>query len=160
MRLYEEVFIVKPDATDEEATGVVDQLSKTVTDQGGTVDKVDPWGRRKLAYRVLKYDEGNFFIVTFSAEAPTVREVERRLRVNDLVIKFLTVRLDEKLKWVEKWKRRREKRALRKPTATVVPAVPGIVFPASPAGGPAPGRPTPAPAAPETAPVESNQGDQ
>lgn len=145
MRLYEEVFIVKPDAAEEEAESVIEQLSKTVTDQGGTIDNVDRWGRRKLAYRVAKYDEGNYVVLKFSAKPETVREVERRLRVNDLVLKFLTVRLDEKLKWVEKRKKRREERAKRKPPAPVTPAIPAVPLTATP-GVPA------MPAAPE--PVE------
>lgn len=132
MRLYEEVFIVKPDAADEEAESVIEQLSKTVTDQGGTIDNVDRWGRRKLAYRVAKYDEGNYVVVKFSAKPETVREVERRLRVNDLVLKFLTVRLDERLKWVEKRKKRREERAKRKPPAPAAPAIPAIPVAAAP----------------------------
>lgn len=132
MRLYEEVFIVKPDAADEEAESVIEQLSKTVTEQGGTIDNVDRWGRRKLAYRVAKYDEGNYVVVKFSAKPETVREVERRLRVNDLVLKFLTVRLDERLKWVEKRKKRREERAKRKPPAPATPAIPAIPVAAAP----------------------------
>lgn len=132
MRLYEEVFIVKPDAADEEAESVIEQLSKTVTDQGGTIDNVDRWGRRKLAYRVAKYDEGNYVVVKFSAKPETVREVERRLRVNDLVLKFLTVRLDERLKWVEKRKKRREERAKRKPPAPAAPAIPAVPAAAAP----------------------------
>jgi small subunit ribosomal protein S6 len=149
MRLYEEVFIVKPDAADEEAESVIEQVSKTVTDQGGTIDNVDRWGRRKLAYRVLKYDEGNYVVLKFSAKPETVREVERRLRVNDFVLKFLTVRLDERLKWVEKRKKKREERAKRKPPAAIatpIPAVPAAV----------PGAPVAAPAAPAMpAPTES-----
>ncbi len=156
MRLYEEVFIVKPDAPEEEAEAVVEQLSKTITDQGGTIDKVDKWGKRRLAYRVAKYDEGNFIILTFSAKAETVKELERRLRVNDLVIKFMTVRLDEKLKWVAKRKKKREERAKRKPPVVAAPALPATAVaavPGAPApGAPAPGAPVPAaPAAVEAA---------
>ncbi len=163
MRLYEEVLIVKPDATEEDANGVIELLSKTVTDQEGKIEKVDDWGRRKLAYRVAKCDEGHYFVVTFEAKAETVREVERRLRVSDLVIKFMTVRLDEKLKWVEKRKKKREERAKRKPPVpALLPAIPGAgapgvpaagapVLPAAPAipAGPAPGKPVsdPVPAA-------------
>ena len=149
MRLYEEVFIVKPDAADEEAESVIEQLSKTVTEQGGSIDNVDRWGRRKLAYRVAKFDEGNYVIVKFSAKPETVREVERRLRVNDLVLKFLTVRLDEKLKWVEKRKKRREERAKRKPPVPVAAAIPAIPVAATPG---VPAMPAaPAPATPEPA---------
>jgi small subunit ribosomal protein S6 len=149
MRLYEEVFIVKPDAAEEEAESVVELLSKTVTDQGGAIENLDRWGRRKLAYRVAKFDEGIYFILKFSAKAETVKEVERRLRVNDFVIKFLTVRLDEKLKWVEKRKKKREERAKRKPPMMAAPAIPALPAAAA-SGGPAmPAAPAPAmPAAP------------
>lgn len=161
MRLYEEVFIVKPDAPEEEAEAVVEQLSKTITDQGGTIDKVDKWGKRRLAYRVAKYDEGNFIILTFSAKAETVKELERRLRVNDLVIKFMTVRLDEKLKWVEKRKKKREERAKRKPPVVAAPAAPAAaaVVPGAPApSAPAPGAPVPAaPAAEVTEATETKE---
>jgi small subunit ribosomal protein S6 len=143
MRLYEEVFIVKPDAAEQEADSVIEQLSKTVTEQGGTIDNVDRWGRRKLAYRVAKYDEGIYVVLKFSAKPETVREVERRLRVNDLVLKFLTVRLDEKLKWVEKRKKRREERAKRKPPAPVTPAIPAIPVAATPGVPAAPAMPAP-----------------
>lgn len=154
MRLYEEVFIVKPDAPEEEADAVVEQLSKTITDQEGKIEKVDKWGKRRLAYRVAKFDEGNYIILTFSAKAETVKEVERRLRVNDLVIKFMTVRLDEKLKWVEKRKKRREERAKRKPPV-VAPAVPAAPVAAAP-GSPAPAAPMPAAPVP-AAPAESSE---
>lgn len=156
MRLYEEVFIVKPDVAEEEAESVIEQMSKVVTDQGGTIDNIDRWGRRKLAYRVLKYDEGTFVIVKFSAKPDTVREVERRLRVNDFVLKFLTVRLDERLKWVEKRKKKREERAKRKPPPQI--ATPALPVPAAP-GAPGPSMPAaPAmPAAPEAPAVESNE---
>ena len=142
MRLYEEVFIVKPDAAEEEAEAVVELLSKTVKEQGGTIEQLDRWGRRKLAYRVAKFDEGIYFILKFYAKPETVKEVERRLRVNDLVIKFLTVRLDERLKWVEKRKRKREERAKRKPPAPHLPLSPALapgvpVAPAAPVAHPA-----------------------
>ena len=83
MRLYEEVIIVKPDVSEEDTKGVVELLSKTVTDQGGNIENVDEWGRRNLAYKVGKYTEGVYFIVKFSANPDTVKEVERRLRVSD-----------------------------------------------------------------------------
>lgn len=158
MRLYEEVFIVKPDASEEEAKGVVDLLSKTVTDQGGAIEKIDEWGRRNLAYKVGRYTEGIYYIVKFSAQPDTVKEVERRLRVNDFIVKFLTVRLDERLKWVEKRKKRREERAKRKPPVPVspLPAAPAAALPGQPEA------PKPAvPAAPEpVAAAETTETNQ
>src|SRR5260370_29704367 len=84
---------------------------------GGSVDKVDKWGKRRLAYRVDKYREGAYVLFQFNAAPETVKEFERRLRVSDLVIKFLTVRIDQTMKRLEKRKRDRDKRAHRKATA-------------------------------------------
>jgi small subunit ribosomal protein S6 len=100
------------------------------------VDKVDNWGKRRLAYRVDKYREGNYVLFQFSAGAQLVKELERRLRVADLVIKFLTVRIDQTLKRLEKRKKDRDKRAARKPQIAA----------------PAPSQPVPGPGTPE-APV-------
>ena len=120
MRIYEELFIVKPDATEEETDQVVEQVQNVITSAGGSVDKIDKWGVRKLAYRIQKHHEGFYVLVQFSSSPETVKEIERRLRVSDLVLKFLTVRIDEKLKRIEKRKKQREKRAARRP-APVAP---------------------------------------
>jgi small subunit ribosomal protein S6 len=157
MRIYEELFIVRPDATEEEVEPVIDLVKNVVTAAGGTVDKTEKWGVRKLAYRVKKQAEGQYVLVQFTAAADTVKELERKLRVSDLVIKFLTVRIDEKLKRIEKRKKAREKRALRKPPPP--PAAPSTGFPAfAQEPGPVPGAPAPgapAPAAPAAAEAES-----
>lgn len=119
MRIYENLFIVKPDATEEEIDHLIDQMSKSVTGGGGTVDKVDKWGKRRLAYRIEKHREGSYILMQFTAEPATVKEFERRLRVQDSIIKFLTVRIDETLKRLDKRKKEREKRAHRRPQAAV-----------------------------------------
>ena len=69
MRIYEELFIVKPDAPEEEVDGFVEQLRNQLTTAGATVDKVEKWGKRKLAYRVDKYREGSYVLLQFSANA-------------------------------------------------------------------------------------------
>ena len=97
-RIYEELFIVKPDAPDEEVDQFVETLRTQLTTAGATVDKVDKWGKRRLAYRVDKYREGTYVLLQFSCEPTVVKELERRLRVSDVVLKFLTVRIDENLK--------------------------------------------------------------
>jgi small subunit ribosomal protein S6 len=125
MRIYEELFIVKPDAPDEEVDQFVEQLRTQLTTAGATVDKIDKWGKRRLAYKVDKYREGNYVLFQFSAGPDVVKELERRLRVSDVVIKFLTVRIDQTLKRLEKRKKDREKRASRRPvTAPGGPSVP------------------------------------
>ena len=140
MRIYEELFIVRPDATDEEVDPLIEQLKGVITHAGGTVDKTEKWGMRRLAYRVIKFTEGQYILFQFTALAPTVKELERRLRVNDLVIKFLTVRIDEKLKRIEKRKKQREKRAARKPPKPEIASVASPVLPGEPAP-PVPGAP-------------------
>ncbi len=137
MRSYEILFIVRPDLPEEEMPGVVDPLKAVITGAEGTVDKVDLWGKRRLAYKVSRYREGIYVLLQFSTEraGETVRELERRLRVSDAVIKYLTVRTDIYLKRLQKLKKRREKRAARKPPAREqAPAAPAApVAPAAPA---------------------------
>jgi small subunit ribosomal protein S6 len=163
MRVYEELFIVKPDAPEEEVNTFIDQLKTLITTAKGTIDKVDNWGTRKLAYRVSKYAEGHYILIQFSSSPDAVKEIERRLRVADMVIKFITVRIDEKQKKIDKRKKAREKRAARRPAPQVAtPAAPAI--PGAPAehaaapglpGAPAPAHPAPAAPAPEhAAPAE------
>jgi small subunit ribosomal protein S6 len=145
MRIYEVIFILKPDLPEEEIEQVVELVRNTITSDGGTIDKVDHWGKRKLAYRVQRHAEGYYVLVQYSLEegnAALAKEVERRLRVSDPVIKFLTVRIDEDLKRAEKLKGKRDKRASRKPSARSAPAPA-----APPPGRPAP-ESTPTPAAP------------
>ena len=166
-RVYENLFIVRPDATEEEIDHLVDQMSKSVTTSGGTVDKVDKWGKRRLAYRVEKHREGSYVLMQFTADATAVKEFERRLRVQDSIIKFLTVRIDETLKRLEKRKKEREKRAHRRPQAAApqpslaqqmlggaaaeashpmpgAPAVPAHPMPGAPAAGSTPAESGPA----------------
>jgi len=128
MRIYEELFIIKPDAPDEEVDALVEQLRTQLTTLGATVDKIDKWGKRRLAYKVDKYREGNYVLFQFTAAPEHVREFERRLRVADAVLKFLTVRIDENMKRLEKRKRARDKRTAKRAASA----------PSSPAPGPAP----------------------
>jgi small subunit ribosomal protein S6 len=152
MRIYEEVYIAKPSATEEEINALNDQLDSVVKVGGGKTEKVDRWGVRKLAYRVDKNQEGFFVVLLLHCGAQVIREVERRLRVSDLVIKHQTVRMDETLRWIERRKKAREKRAARKPPPlaappalpAAAPAVPGapaaaaeaVVMPGAPAAEP------------------------
>lgn len=155
MRIYEELFILRPDAVEEETDAYIEQLKALITSSKGTVDKVEKWGVRKLAYRVEKRNEGFYVLVQFSTEsAALVKEVERRMRVTDSVMKWITVRIDEALKKLEKRKLQREKRAKRKPQITVAPAPAVPVAPALPAepASVAPGQPV-VPAAHSAAPA-------
>lgn len=145
MRIYEELFIIRPDAPEEEIDAYIEQIKELIVKSGGTVEKADKWGVRKLAYRVDKRTEGFYVLVQFTAEAAAVKEVERRMRVTDMVIKWITVRIDEKLKKLEKRTKQREKRAKRRPAPSDrSPVLASPAFPAAPAaGGPTPGAPAP-----------------
>ncbi len=146
MRIYEELFILRPDAPEEEIDQLVEQLTTFIASQGGNVDKSEKWGVRKLAYRVQKRSEGFYVLLQFAAKPETLSELERRLRVSDSVLKFLTVRIDQKLKKIEKRKKEREKRAARKPAPPVsAPSFPPAehVMAGAEPGAPRPGAPMP-----------------
>src|ERR1022692_1428888 len=128
MRIYEELFIIKPDAPDEEVDAFIEQLRTQLTTLGATVDKVDKWGKRRLAYKVDKYREGAYVLFQFTSAPEHVHEFERRLRVADHVLKFITVRIDETLKRLDKRKKVRDKRAAKRAASA----------PSSPAPGPGP----------------------
>ena len=134
MRIYEELFIVKPDAPEEEVDQFVENLRIQLTAAGATVDKIEKWGKRRLAYKVGKFREGFYVLFQITGEATCVKELERRLRVSDSVLKYLTVRIDQTLKRLEKRKKDRDKRAAKRAAAA-----PPSVAPAQPA---LPGAPT------------------
>jgi small subunit ribosomal protein S6 len=141
MRIYEELFIMKPDAPEEEADAFVEQVRGQLTTAGATVDKVEKWGKRRLAYRVDKFREGSYVLFQFTSGPEVVKELERRLRVSDVVLKFLTVRIDPTLKRLDKRKKQRDKRAAKR--AERVPAAAAPMPGAAPAvpEGPAPAMP-------------------
>ena len=120
MRVYELIFILKPDLPEEEIDAAVEQVSSAISEGGATVDKVDKWGKRPLAYEVKHCREGYYVLIQYSLDGDSslAKEVERRLRVSDAVIKYLTVRTDIEQKRVEKLRKRREERAARKPPTT------------------------------------------
>jgi len=103
-RVYEVTFIVRPDVAEEEVDKLIAGFSTTVTGGGGVVKTVEKMGRRKLAYLVRKFNDGNYVLLTVEATGPVVLELERRLRVTEPVIKFITVRIDEEEKRLAKVK--------------------------------------------------------
>jgi len=110
VRRYETIAIASPNVTDDDLNQVVSSLEQVVTDGGGQVLNVDRWGKRRLAYRVKKFEEGNYFLIFHESPAPVVSELERRIRIDDRLIKFMTVLVDwEEL--VERAEKAREARA-------------------------------------------------
>jgi len=127
-RVYEVMFIVRPDVAEEDADKLIAGFSATVTGGGGTIKTVEKMGRRKLAYTVRKFNDGNYVLMTIEADGPVVLELERRLRVTEPVIKFITVRIDEEEKRLAKVKALRGVRRSAAP-AYVAPAAPAHAAP-------------------------------
>lgn len=117
MHTYEVIFIIRPDAPEEEVTKVVSQMEGYVTGAGGTVVKTEKLGRRKLAYRIQRHREGFYLLFELEGSPNTVHELERRLKVADAVIKFLTVRVDEERKRAAKLAALRAKKQAKRPKA-------------------------------------------
>ena len=114
MRTYEIMFILKPDLPEGEADRFVSQMEGVITSTGGSLRKTDRMGRRHLAYRIQRYREGEYVLFLTDSEAATVQEAERRLKVADPVLKYITVRVDEATKRIAKMQQKRAKRASRK----------------------------------------------
>ncbi|HEY7615311.1 MAG TPA: 30S ribosomal protein S6 [Terriglobales bacterium] len=116
-RTYELMFIVRPDMPEEEQDKLISTLESSVTTSGGTVKNVERMGKRRLAYTVRRFHEGIYLLLTVEGGGDLVHELERRLRVSEPVIKFLTVRVDEEQKRLEKIKKIREARRKAPPAA-------------------------------------------
>jgi small subunit ribosomal protein S6 len=123
-RVYEVMFIVRPDTQDEDVDKLIAGFEATVTNGGGTVRSTEKMGRRKLAYLVRKFSEGNYILLTIEADGQLVHELERRLRVSEPVIKFITVRMDEEEKRLAKIKAIRASRRKLSAEPAAAPAAP------------------------------------
>lgn len=117
MHKYEVMFIIRPDAPEDEVAKIATQMEGFITGAGGTVVKLEKMGRRKLAYRVQRHREGFYVLVEMEAPPAAVHELERRMKVADAVIKFLTVRVDEEQKRAEKLAAIRVRRQAKRPKA-------------------------------------------
>jgi small subunit ribosomal protein S6 len=148
-RMYDLVFICLPATPEEEIAKIIATLETTTAEHGGKVEKVEKWGQRKMAYRVAKQREGLYVYMSLrSSQGDVIKELERRLKVSDVVIKYQTVRLDEEIKRQQKLVGRRERRARRRPpkstavgqqthAAPAPPSQPAPEAAAAPAGEPA-----------------------
>ncbi len=114
-RQYEVVFIIEPTMEDDEATRLTDTLKQIVTDQGGVVTKTESLGRRPLAYEILHKTEGNFVLLEIEGSGRELAELERRMRVNDRIIRYITVRVDEDRRRAEKFRAKRARKAEKRP---------------------------------------------
>ena len=111
MREYEAIFILAPTLDEEQTQTIIDSLSQAAEERGAEVANVDRWGRRRLAFPVKKHKDGQFVIFTLRADSnDAVRELERRVKVSDSVIRFLTIRVDLERKRAAGRKRKKERR--------------------------------------------------
>ena len=113
-RQYEVVFMVDPTA-DDEVGRLTDSFKQVVTDQGGAVTKAESMGKRQLAYEILHQKEGTFVLLEIEGSGHEIAELERRMRVNDRVLRYLTVRVDEDRRRALKLKDRRARKAAKRP---------------------------------------------
>lgn len=127
MRVYENVFILTPTLSEEEVDRVVEQMQKVVEGKSAQVEKVEKWGKRSLAYKIKKHAEGHFVLFTISGGGEAVAELERKLKVTDTVLRFLTVRVDEDLKRQAKMQGRRESKKKHRKSGPASPS-PAIEF--------------------------------
>jgi len=128
-RTYELMFIVRTDMTEEDQDKLISTLETAVTSSGGQVKNMEKMGKRRLAYMVRRFHDGLFLLLTFEGSGGFVHELERRLRVTEPVIKFLSVRIDEEQKLLDKIKAIRDSRK-KVSAAPAPPAEPAAETPA------------------------------
>jgi small subunit ribosomal protein S6 len=125
LRTYEVMFIVRPDLADEDVEKMVTTLEGNATHAGAKLKNTERMGKRRLAYMVRGFADGNYILMTLEADGNAIHEVERRLRVTEQVIKFITVRVDETQKRVDKLTKLRAGKVKRSTTEqAVAPAAP------------------------------------
>ncbi len=129
------MFIVRPDVLEEDVDKLIAGLETTITGGGGAIRSVEKLGRRKLAYTVRKFNDGNYVLLTVDADGKLIAEVERRLRVIEQVIKYITVRMDEETKRLDKVKalRASRKKLSAQPIAAPAPVAAEAVASPEPA---------------------------
>ena len=123
-RVYEVMFIVRPDMADEDLDKLVSNLEANATTAGAKVKNSERMGKRRLAYMVRNFNDGIYILMTLEADGKAIHEVERRLRVSEPVIKFITVRVDEIQKRAEKIQKLRASKVKRSAIPTPAPEAP------------------------------------
>jgi small subunit ribosomal protein S6 len=118
-RAYEVMFIVRPDLMEEDLDKLIATLQGHATTAGATVLNAEKMGKRRLAYDVKKFSDGQYVLFVLNADGKSIHELERRLRVSEPVIKFITVRTDEERQRLDKVKKLREAHTKRPPAGSV-----------------------------------------
>jgi small subunit ribosomal protein S6 len=114
-RTYEIVFIIDPGADDAEVMKLSEAIQKIITDQGGSITKIDMWGRRQLAYEINHQKEGSYVLLEVEGTGAEIAELERRMRVNDRILRYMTIRVDEDRRRAQKFKDKRARKAAKRP---------------------------------------------
>ena len=129
-RVYEVLFIADPNLGEPEVDALTATVQGFLEKEGAKIQKVEKWGKKRLAYLIGKHREGSYVLLVVEAKASVVKEVERRIRVTDGVVKFMTVRVDEELKKADRRRARRasdeEKRKARGPVAPRPASLPSV----------------------------------
>ena len=112
-RVYEVMFIAAPETADEDVGKLNEAITKLIETEGGSVVKLEDIGRRKLAYPINKKTDGYYVLFEIEGSGKEISELERRMRVNDTIMRYLTVRVDEERKTAQKLTDKREKRQSR-----------------------------------------------
>ncbi|HMS08007.1 MAG TPA: 30S ribosomal protein S6 [Pyrinomonadaceae bacterium] len=113
-RTYEVMYIVDPDVASDKVAKLNEAVGKLVEKEGGTVVKMEDIGRREMAYPINKKNEGHYVLFEIEGTGQEIAELERRMRVNDMIVRYLTVRVDEDRKSAELLRERRERRQARR----------------------------------------------
>jgi len=120
-RKYELVYVVSPDATDTQVADLHTQVEQIAERLGGKIEKTDNWGRRKLAYEIGRHKEGTYVVETIDGGGELMKEIDRRLKVSDLIIRHLAVRIDEEQSVVERRRTTRTEASRRRRVARGLP---------------------------------------
>jgi small subunit ribosomal protein S6 len=120
-RKYELVYIVSPEATDAQVAELHTQVEQIAQRLAGTIEKTDNWGRRKLAYEIGPHKEGTYVLETIDGTGELMKEIDRRLKVSDLIIRHLVVRVDEEETVIERVRNRRTETMRRRRVARGLP---------------------------------------
>lgn len=113
-RVYEVMYIAAPETADDHIVKLNDAISELVKKEGGNVVKIDDWGRREMAYPINKKREGYYVVFEIEGSGQEIAELERRMRVNDVIMRYMTVRVDEDRKAADKKRSKRENRRSRR----------------------------------------------
>ncbi len=116
-RVYEVMYIAAPETADDDVAKLNDAIGKLIGKEGGNIVRTDDIGRRPLAYPIQKKTEGYYVLFEIEGSGQEIAELERRMRVNDMIIRYMTVRVDEERKTAEKHRTKREDRISRRNTA-------------------------------------------